>query len=150
MRRLLTMAVALAGLVVSTTFVVQGALSPARASSTSLSCDQVTGHWLNAPSTLFITFSDCSGPEAVHGTATYDSITWHRPTGTTTFTDDGYQMPGPNACGAHDFIDVVYGPVTGGTSTYTQPGDTISFTLCGSPYGNNNKLHQLPNSSIRL
>jgi hypothetical protein len=130
---------------------VSGVAAAAHSSGGSVTCEGVYGHWLPNFPDQHIEFTGCSVRGAhIYGTNTLDSITWHNGTTTTYTNTHGYQAPGPNACGPHDFIDVVSGTVTGGTTTHTEAGDTIAFTLCGTPYGNTNKLHQLPGSSISL
>ncbi len=139
LRMLLVGSLVFGGVMVAS--VVGGSL-PASASG-SLSCDSVHGHGSN-PMVLY--FSGCSGPKHATGSFLENNsnqtftITWaHNGGTTTTGTNQGEENPGPNQCGthgksAHELWDWVILPVTGGTSNYTQAGDTIEFTLCGSPY----------------
>jgi len=116
------------GLVVPTEVILQAIPAPAGAAT--ITCKHVSGYM--DYTTPYFTIGACTN----HPTATgHDGdMTWSDGTTTTWNTRNDDLIGGPNACGQHKLWVIVDGIVNGGTSTFTQVGDSVRFQLCGTPY----------------
>ena len=129
--RLLTVAATAIALSIPASVAVVGGATPAFAAS-SISC---TG--LKGTATGTVTLSKCtpksktnkSASGAAASLVSGGTITW-TPSNQTTVTKLTVTSPGQGGCKKGSTEEDAKGTVTGGTSTYTHSGDTVSIRAC--------------------